>query len=235
MAPTPRMAHRLTYARTMCGRFVLAGGVDEYAVFLHAARVVGDRVEPSWNVAPTDPVLAAAEHRGERLLGAFRWGLVPHWSKARQLFHINARMETVHEKPAFRDALRYRRCLIPADGFYEWTVEDDGRQPHYIQRDGGHFAFAGLWSKWDDPKSGEELRTCSIITGPAAPTIASIHDRMPLHLSEGLWDDWLDRDLTDPGHARSVLESASDGPALTHRLVSRDVNSVRNNTPGLLD
>jgi putative SOS response-associated peptidase YedK len=218
----------------MCGRFVLAGSPDDYALFLHAARIVGDRVEPSWNVAPTDPVLAAAEHHGERLLGTFRWGLIPHWSKARQPFHINARMETVHEKPAFRDALRYRRCLIPADGFYEWTVEPDGKQPHYIQRRDGLFAFAGLWSRWTDPESGEELRTCSIVTSAAAPAIVDIHDRMPLHLPEELWDDWLDRDLTDPAHARALLDEAVGGPAFTHRTVSREVNSVRNNTPALL-
>ncbi|NND83895.1 MAG: SOS response-associated peptidase [Acidimicrobiia bacterium] len=219
----------------MCGRFVLAGGVDDYAIFLHAARIVGDPVEPSWNVAPTDPVLAAAEHHGERLLGTFRWGLVPHWSKARQPFHINARSETVHEKPAFRDALRYRRCLIPADGFYEWTVEDDGKQPHYIERDGGRFAFAGLWSRWTDPETQEELRTCTIVTTAAAPAIADIHDRMPLHLPEDVWDDWLDREETDPAHARAILESASVGPAFTHRTVSRSVNSIRNNDASLID
>lgn len=219
----------------MCGRFVLAGAVDDYAAFLHAARIVGDDVDPSWNVAPTDPILAAAEHRGERLLGTFRWGLIPHWAKARQPFHINTRMETAHEKPAFRDALRYRRCLIPADGFYEWTVEDDGKQPHYIQRQGGRFAFAGLWSRWTDPDSGEELRTCSIITGAAAPAIAPIHDRMPLHLGEEAWDDWLDRDLTDADHARAILAGATAGPEFSHRAVSRAVNSIRNNDARLLD
>lgn len=218
----------------MCGRFVLAGSVDDYAVFLHAARIVGDPVEPSWNVAPTDPVLAAAEHRGERLLGTFRWGLVPQWAKARQPFHINARMETVHSKPAFRDALRYRRCLIPADGFYEWTVEEDGKQPHFIERIGGRFAFAGLWSRWADPESGEELRTCTIITAPASEAIAGIHDRMPLHLPEDLWDDWLDREETAPDVVRSILETASSGPSFSHREVARSVNSIRNNDPSLL-
>lgn len=218
----------------MCGRFVLAGVPDDYATFLHAARIVGDPVEPSWNVAPTDPVLAAVEHHGERLLGTFRWGLVPRWAKARQPFHINARMETVHEKPTFRDALRYRRCLVPADGFYEWTLEEDGKQPHYVQRSGGRFAFAGLWSRWTDPGTGEEFRTCTIITAPASEAITHIHDRMPLHLPEDAWDDWLDRKATDPAFARSLLEASAPGPALTHREVSRAVNSIRHNDASLL-
>ncbi len=218
----------------MCGRFVLSRLLSEYAEEFSITTILTDPLPASWNVAPTDPIYAIAEHRGERLLGAYRWGLIPHWAKDGRSLHINARMESLVDKPAFRTSLRYRRCLIPADGFYEWTTTESGKQPHYVQRDGGGFAFAGLWAKWTNPESRDEIRSTAIITAPAAPTIEHIHDRMPLHLPPDAWAEWLDREQTDGAAAQALLAAVAAGPPLVHRQVSQRVNSVANNDPDLL-
>ncbi len=219
----------------MCGRFVLSRLMTEYVEEFSITSALTDGLPASWNVAPTDPIYAVAEHRGDRLLGSYRWGLIPHWAKNSKALHINARMETVDEKPAFRDSLRYRRCLIPADGFYEWTATPQGKQPHFIERKGGAFAFAGLWAKWTDPETQQEVRSAAIITAPASSTIAHIHDRMPLHLPADTWEEWLDREQVEGAQAKALLASVADGPALRHREVSMRVNSIRNNDPTLLD
>lgn len=221
----------------MCGRFVAAADPDGIArLFVVDERKDAD-VPPSWNVAPTDPVRAVVEHDHKRLLVAFRWGLVPHWAsderKAATL--INARVETVAEKAAFRDAFPRRRCLIPADGFYEWTTDDAGRkQPHLLYRpDGTPLAFAGLWSVWHPPEPDREpLRTCTIITTAAAGPAAELHDRMPLVLPPTAWDAWLDRDERDVPALEALLAEAD--AALVYHPVSPEVNTPRNNHPGLV-
>ncbi len=209
--------------------------MSEYVEEFSITSILTDGLPASWNVAPTDPIYAVAEHRGERLLGAYRWGLIPHWAKDSRSLHINARMETVDHKPAFKASLQYRRCLIPADGFYEWTTTPEGKQPHFIQREGGGFAFAGLWAKWTDPATEQEVRSAAIITAPASPAIEHIHDRMPLHLPEETWAEWLDREQTDASAARILLESVKGGPPILAREVSMRVNSVANNDAQLLD
>lgn len=219
----------------MCGRFVLKRPLHDYVEEFSVTNVFTDGLSASWNVAPTQPIYAVVENDGERSLDTFRWGLIPSWAKEPRPFHINARMETVDEKPTFRTSLQRRRCLVPADGFYEWTTGPDGKQPHYVERDGGGFAFAGIWSTWKDPSTGEEVRSAAIITAPASPDVASIHDRMPLHLPEDAWQEWLDREQTDGTAAKLLLESVAGGPPLRHREVSRRVNSVSNNDPSLLD
>lgn len=218
---------------SMCGRFVQSSEPETYAELFHVDRVVADVLPPSYNVAPTDPVYAVAEHSGERLLGTFRWGLIPFWAKDRKIAarNINARAETVADKPAFRDSFVRRRCLIPADGFYEWQVKPKGKLPHFIYGPGHRpLAFAGLWASWKEPDTGERIRTCTIITGEPNDRIAALHDRMPVILPESAWSTWLSADEGDAAELRALLVPAP-GDALVHHPVSTLVNKVANNVP----
>ncbi len=217
----------------MCGRFSITGDLDFYAEYFGVDEVSADRLEPSWNVAPTDPVYVVAEHDNTRRLGTMKWGLVPHWAKDTKSIHINARAETVATTAAFRDSFSRKRCLIPADGFYEWEPPDKGRSPHWVYRaDGYPMVFAGIWASRRDVESGEWSRTCSIITTDAAGVISKIHDRMPIALPSGVWDAWLDRELTDAETALGLLQQV-DVDLLMEHPVSKQVNSVRNNGPDL--
>lgn len=223
----------------MCGRFVSATDAEGIVRLFVVDERQGEALPPRYNVAPTDPVYSVVEHDGRRHLVVFRWGLVPAWSKdakgaARM---INARAETVADKPAYRDALARRRCLVPADGFYEWRTDDAGRkQPFYIHPGYGKLlAFAGLWETWrdrDDPDA-EPLRTCTIITTDASPGLARIHERMPVALPREAWDAWLDRDLRDTAAAQQLLRAAVGD--LAARPVSPDVGNIRNDHPRLLE
>lgn len=219
----------------MCGRFSITGDLDFYAEYFGVDEVVTDPLDKSWNVAPTDPVYVVAERDGIRQLGSMRWGLVPHWAEDTKSIHINARSETVASTAAFRDSFARKRCLIPADGFYEWESPKNGRTPHWVYRADGHpMVFAGIWASRLEPESGDWRRTCSIITRDAQGVVTSIHDRMPVSLTPRVWDSWLDRDLRDPETAMSLLQSMDPNAIMEHR-VSRKVNSVRNNTPDLRD
>ncbi|HET8739595.1 MAG TPA: SOS response-associated peptidase [Acidimicrobiia bacterium] len=219
----------------MCGRFSITGDLDFYAEYFGVDDIDTDPIEPSWNVAPTDPVYVVAESDGRRRLRAMRWGLVPHWAPDTRSIHINARAETVATTAAFRDSFARKRCLIPADGFYEWEPPGQGRTPHWVYRADGHpMVFAGIWSTRLDPGTGEWHRTCSIITTGAEGVIAGIHDRMPVSLPGHVWDPWLDRDLTDPEAVLSLLQPIDPDEIMEHTVSSR-VNSVRNNTPDLRD
>lgn len=219
----------------MCGRFSITGDLDFYAEYFGVDDVVTGPLEKSWNVAPTDPVYVIAERDGERHLGSMRWGLVPHWAKHTKSVHINARVETVATTAAFRDSFARKRCLIPADGFYEWEPGEAGRTPHWVYRADGHpMVFAGIWASRQDANTGIWQRTCSIITTAAEGVISSIHDRMPVSLPPDVWDSWLDRDLHDPEATLSLIQPM-DPDAIMEHVVSRKVNSVRNNTPDLHD
>ncbi|HET9260230.1 MAG TPA: SOS response-associated peptidase [Acidimicrobiia bacterium] len=219
----------------MCGRFSITGDLDFYAEYFGVDDVVTEPLTKSWNVAPTDPVYVIAERDGERRLGSMHWGLVPHWAKDTKTIHINARAETVATTRAFRDSFARKRCLIPADGFYEWESADKGRTPHWMFRADGHpMVFAGIWATRLDPDSGEWQRTCSIITTEAQGTVAEIHDRMPVALSPEAWNHWLDRSLNDPEEVIGLLNSIDPEMVMEH-IVSREVNSVKNNRPGLND
>jgi putative SOS response-associated peptidase YedK len=219
----------------MCGRYVLAADASDYAEYFGVDRIVTEELDPSYNVAPTDAVYTVAEWEGERLLGTMQWGLVPHWAKDRKKIQINARAESVATKPMFRDSLARKRCLIPADGFYEWEPKDKGRTPHWVHRaDGYPMAFAGIWSSWKDPETGIWIRTCSIITTEARGVITAVHDRMPVSLDPEVWDAWLDRDLTDPDQAEALIRPIDPDLLMEHPVASR-VNSVRNNDPTLVE
>lgn len=229
----------------MCGRFVSITEPDGLVRFFTVDERKADNLPPSYNVAPSQPVYAVAEHAAERLLVQFQWGLVPHWAKDRKIGNklINARAESVADKPAFRDALKRKRCLIPADGFYEWRKLGEKRKvPYFIHHvDGLPLAFAGLWSTWRDkelpddaPEDAGRLRTCTIVTTDAGPRIRELHSRMPVLLPENLWDAWLDADLRDAGELRSILEAASD-EALVWHPVSTRVNTPAVNDPSLIE
>jgi putative SOS response-associated peptidase YedK len=216
----------------MCGRFSLSGDIDFYADYF-GVETASESIEPSWNVAPTDPVYALAERDHVRRIGTMMWGLIPHWANDPKAIQINARAETVARTPAFRDSFARKRCLIPADGFYEWEPKEKGRTPHWIFRaDGYPMAMAGLWSSWKDPSDGTWVRTCAIITTKAEGVVAPLHNRMPVSLEPKAWDGWLDRDLKDPGEVEALLQ-AIDPDLLMEHAVSNRVNSVKNNGPEL--
>ena len=217
----------------MCGRFSITGDLDFYAEYFGVDEVVAQGLEKSWNVAPTDPIYVVAQHDDSRQLGNMRWGLVPHWAEDTRSIHINARSETVDTTPAFRDSFARKRCLIPADGFYEWEAPEEGRTPHWVYRADGHpMAFAGIWASRFDPETETWERTCSILTKDAEGPITSIHDRMPVSLTPDVWDAWLDRDLTDPEAARGLLHTIEPDLLMEHPVSSK-VNSVKNDGPEL--
>ncbi|MFH2072459.1 MAG: SOS response-associated peptidase [Actinomycetota bacterium] len=217
----------------MCGRFVQAQDPATYAEHFGAAPVENlETPAPSYNVAPTDRVLAVASHDGERRLGRFRWGLIPFWAKDPGIGsrHINARAESISTRPAFRDSFLAKRCLIPADGFFEWQQRAKGKLPHYIYRaDSSPLALAGLWASWSDPGTGERIVSCTIITTEPNSVVAGIHDRMPVVLPADRWDRWLDPGFGEVEALREMLVPSVE--AMVAHPVSTLVNSVRNNLP----
>ena len=233
----------------MCGRYAASRNPDDLVEEFEIERLdSADLPGPSWNVAPTDAVAAVLVRKGhedpehpERQLRAVRWGLVPSWSKdakgAARL--INARVETVAEKPAFRKAFVARRCLLPADGYFEWYVTDAGaKQPFFITRtDGRSLAMAGLYEIWRDPAAPEDaprLWTATVITTSAQDELGHIHDRMPMMLEPESWEHWLDPTRSEPEELRGLLQPAMPG-MLEARPVSTAVGNVRNNGPELVE
>jgi putative SOS response-associated peptidase YedK len=211
----------------MCGRFA-AQFPPEFIRRLFATKGDLPNIGPNWNVAPTQSAMVVRRHpdTGERHVDALRWGLVPHFTKDLKACKrpINARSETAPSSGMFRGALAARRCLVPADAFYEWKAMPDGKQPYAIARtDTAPLAFAGLWEGWKDP-AGETLRTFTIMTTAANGDMARLHDRMPVILEQGDWAPWLGE---AEGDHKALLKPAYDGVV---RLwpVSRAVNSVRN-------
>ena len=227
----------------MCGRFTSTTPPTVLAeTFAVDELRLDDDLVPRWNVAPTLPVLAVAESRrnGARRLGTFRWGLVPRWAESPAVGSrmINARAETVSTKPAYREALVRRRCIIPADAFYEWKVIDGRpKQPYAIaRRDGAPLAFAGLWDVWRDPNDTDAppLQTCVIITTEANDRLAAIHHRMPVVLPDGAWDRWLDPSNEDVDTLLALLVPAPADDFVTWpvRLL---VNKATNEGPELIE
>ena len=233
----------------MCGRYSLTTPVE-------AVRQVFDFPErpnlaPRANIAPSQDVAAvclASGGSGEagRRFVWLRWGLIPAWAKDPAIGNrtINARAETVAEKPAFRAAFRERRCLIVADGFYEWKTEAGGKQPYRITLvDGGPFALAGLWERWADPPGGvapggeapggETIESCTIITTEANARLREIHPRMPVILAPEAFDPWLDPKT--PGAEAAALLVPFPTEALTHYRVSPRLNSPANDDPALIE
>ncbi|MGK7752287.1 MULTISPECIES: SOS response-associated peptidase [unclassified Roseovarius] len=217
----------------MCGRFAVTLPQDAMAR-LFAARPVNDLpAVPNYNVCPTNDVHVVTSDGTDRQLGSMRWGFIPHWYKnpADGPLLINARAETIAEKPAFRAAARERRCLIPASGFYEWTKDEDGnRLPWFIHpARGDALAFAGVYQSWD--KGDEPMVTCAIVTTGANEPMQQIHHRMPVILAEKDWPLW----LGEAGHGAATLMTAAPDDALNFYRVDPKVNSNRASGPDLID
>lgn len=232
----------------MCGRFVVSSSADELEDEFDVEQLdVRESLEPDYNVAPTKQIPAVitrsrddAEPR--RRLTTLRWGLVPFWAKDLSVGNrmINARVETAAEKPAFRRAFAGRRCLLPADGFYEWRGETKGKkQPFYIYPRAGKLAMAGLYEIWRDKSKPEDdpeafVWSATILTTDATDDVGQIHDRMPMLVDRKDWAAWLDPDNDDTDALHEILAPAVPG-VLEAYPVSTDVNNVRNNGPHLID
>jgi putative SOS response-associated peptidase YedK len=222
----------------VCGRFTSRTPIDDVVAAFEVDDVVAPDLGSRWNVAPTDEVYAVAEVDGRRRLGALRWGLVPWWADDPRIGSrmINARCETLATKPAFRRLLARRRCLVPADGFYEWRKASGGRPKqafHLRHPEGRLLAFAGLWDRWRPEGSDDDaLVTCTIVTAPAPSHLAGIHHRSPVVLEPGAWSAWLDTDLDDAGSAQALLVPSGE---LVPVPVSDAVNDVRNDGPHLVE
>ena len=219
----------------MCGRFTQQRPASELAE-IFAAEPLIDEPGARFNVAPTDEALVVVQREERRAITAYRWGLIPHWAENAKIASrtFNARAETLTSSPAFRDALRRRRCVVPVESFYEWRLEGSVRQPYAIGRaDGLPLAIAGLWAGWRDPATDQVRRTFTIVTTTPNETMAPIHDRMPVILADDAWTAWLDPGLAS-GEALGLLEARGE-PDLVVRPVSRLVNDVRNDGPELVD
>ena len=218
----------------MCGRFSLTADIGELA---SRFEFDGNRLdlEPNFNVAPTQNVLTVLG--GENRRGGFmRWGLIPHWAKTASIGSrmINARAETVAQRPAFRDAFRKRRCLVLADSFYEWQRAGSVRKPmRIIMESGEPFAFAGLWAMWRDSE-GNRIPSCTVITTEANDLLRPIHHRMPVILPREMEEFWLDRDMQDIAVLENALTAYPSELMQTYQ-VSTLVNSARNNGPQVVE
>ncbi len=229
----------------MCGRFVQASspellvarfGVDELAAATH---------EPSYNVAPRATVYGVRDRAEDgarrRYLSELRWGLIPSWARDAKVGDrmINARAESLADKPAYERAFRLHRCLVPAEGFYEWQRRGSRKQPMFIhRREGEPMAFAGMWAAWRDPNEPDGdagwVRSCTIVTTNANETLAPLHDRMPVVLEERDWDRWLDPDTADLAGLAALLQPAA-ADLLVAYPVGTAVNSADNDGPELVE
>lgn len=217
----------------MCGRFAITLPDDAMARAFDAVPANDLPAPPRYNVCPTQPVATVTSRDGQRHLAPMRWGFLPHWFKSPTdgPLLINARAETIAEKPAFRAAARERRCLIPASGFYEWTKDESGnRLPWYIHpSEGEMLVFAGVWQDWE--RDGQAMRTCAIVTCAANATLSPIHHRMPVILAPDDWALW----LGEAGHgAATLMRPAPEGTLRAHR-VDAAVNSNRASGPALIE
>jgi putative SOS response-associated peptidase YedK len=237
---------------TMCGRYAASANPDDLAEEFEVDLVeLRQPIQPDYNVAPTKPVPVVITRRDRgaeesvapaRRLRVMRWGLVPSWAKDVKIGSrlINARVETAGEKPAFRKALAERRCLLPADGYYEWYVDEGRKQPYFIHRtDGRSLAMAGLYELWRDESKEKDdpdawLWSCTVLTTEAVDDLGRIHDRMPMLVGDDAWSAWLDPTAHDTDAAVRLLVPAAPG-LLEAYPVSTKVNNVRNNGMDLLD
>jgi putative SOS response-associated peptidase YedK len=214
----------------MCGRYAITSAPEAIR------RLLGYLEMPNfparYNIAPTQPIPIVRVIEGQRQFALVRWGFIPSWVKDPKTFTllINARGETVNDKPAFRNAMKRRRCLVPADGFYEWKRDGATKRPYYIRRkDGAPFAFAGLYETWIGP-NGEELDTAAIVTTAANRVLAPIHDRMPVILTPDAYEMWLDTRNVDAETAAALIAPAQNELFEAYEI-SPLVNRVANDVP----
>lgn len=220
----------------MCGRYAISTSPSQLA------KTFGVLTPPPnfaarYNAAPTQdlPVIRFDSQVGQRSLDILQWGLIPVWAKENAgLRPINAKIETLEQKPMYRDAYKKRRCLVPVDAFYEWKKEGKSKQPYaFGLKSEEVFAFAGLWERWKQPGTEEVIRTFTIITGEPNRLIAPIHDRMPVILPEETWQIWLGEKETDPAKIKSCLQTFP-AEAMKAWPVSSAVGNVRNDFSRLL-
>jgi putative SOS response-associated peptidase YedK len=217
----------------MCGRYALHHPTAELSGYFGVERLAIE-LTPRYNIAPSQ-VVAVVRQRGARSLDACKWGLVPAWAKDPKIGNrmINARAETVAEKPAYKSALKRRRCLIPASGFYEWRHEGETRVPTYIHRqDESPLALAGLWETWQSPE-GEDLHSCTILTTGANEFMAAIHTRMPVILPPSAWEEWLDPKAQELAPLLPLLQPLA-GDELASHEVGRQVNAAAFDDPSCI-
>jgi putative SOS response-associated peptidase YedK len=234
----------------MCGRFVSSSSPERIAAYFGADAAVAS-LGQNFNVAPTNDIYGVvADADGHREVQAFHWGLVPVWAKERKIGQrmINARSETLAEKPAFKGDFKKHRCIIPMDGFYEWAPGEEGgprtkagtpmKRPYFVHRtDDEPLAVAGLWSAWRDKEAGADapwLHSATVVTTSANATMEQIHDRMPVILPTAMWDMWLDPTNQNIDMLAGLLVPAPDDLLAMHE-VSTDVNNVRNKGDHLIE
>lgn len=220
----------------MCGRFTIANPEQLKESFQEFT--FPTEMQPRYNIAPTQPI-AVVPNTSDGAVDFFHWGLIPHWAKDPKIGNrmINARSETLAEKPSFKNAYKRRRCLILADGFYEWRKEagSKNKTPMWIHLESGEpFAFAGLWEIWQDGASGSEVRSCTIITTEPNDFMAKIHNRMPVILPREAYDDWLDPAERKPDSLQGLLKPFP-AELMTAYPVSRAVNNPRNDAPECIE
>ena len=217
----------------MCGRYAYTLPRDAMRSFLNTLNDID--CPPRYNIAPTQPIVIALEDGAGRMARLVRWGLVPHWVKDPREFPllVNARSETIAEKPAFRDAVKHHRCVVPASGYYEWQRAGGNKTPYYVARsDGQPMAMAGLWSTWIGP-DGEEIDTATIVTVIANEQLSEVHNRMPAILERDSIDAWLDVRNVRAGEAMAHLVASKEG-VLKFHAVSSAVNSAKNDGSALI-
>ncbi|MEB3279415.1 MAG: SOS response-associated peptidase [Lyngbya sp.] len=210
----------------MCGRFTLTCDSEQLAEQFQLSEV--PEITPRYNIAPTQLVATVSinSKSEKRQLNWMRWGLIPSWAKDNKMGAklINARVETVAEKPSFRQAIRQRRCLIVADGFYEWQKQKDDKQPYYLYLENHQpFAFAGLWERWKSPEN-QEIISCTILTTEASQEVRSIHHRQPIIIPENNYSQWLNPQLSEP---EEILPLLASQPPLNYYPVNPVVNNPR--------
>lgn len=221
----------------MCGRFAGFRSLDELRQYFPIDRATCE-VAANYNAAPSQEILAIVRHADENWLENLHWGLVPFWAADISIGNkmINARCESVSRKPSFRNAFKKRRCLIPADGFYEWQGERGRKQPLFITLpDKSPFAFAGLWETWrskDDPEF--TYKSCTIITAPASHALRGIHHRMPAILRKEAYSPWLDPQNQNGATLEAILKDRIHTEFVSHP-VSKQVNSSANNDPSVIE
>ncbi|MBU1054447.1 MAG: SOS response-associated peptidase [Proteobacteria bacterium] len=222
----------------MCGRFAQFSPLKILKQKFQIDSVTCE-FAPNYNVAPSQEVLAIVKQENENNLEKLHWGLVPIWAKDISTgFHmINARIETISTKPAFKDALKKHRCLIIADGFYEWKGEKGRKQPYYITIASGEpFVFAGLWNTWNKNKddAGPAYKSCTIITTAASKSISELHDRMPVILSSKYHELWLNPEIQSPKDLDAILHDGMTNE-MKYYPVSKQVNFAKNNNPSCVE
>jgi putative SOS response-associated peptidase YedK len=216
----------------MCGRYSLATSEAELVETFDVPGLTFEH-RPRYNIAPGQAAPVVAEDRRGRRIGLLRWGFVPAWADRAQGGFVNARAETARETPSFRDAFRSRRCLAPADGFYEWRRDEHGRSPYWFRpAEGGLLALGGIWERWRRPGS-EDFHSFAILTVDANADVAPVHGRMPLILGPTWWDRWLDRG-TPLEALRDAVAPAPEGTLHGHRVGTR-VNASSAEGPDLIE